>query len=458
VSLLRRRSEWMGAHAYWADWERAWRAVPVSRGLGEVCPELDARARRRDFGIGAAGGRRTDVEWLLGGKANMRLRAPRVVDLFCGAGGLSEGFRQAGCEIAAGLDIVPHFVQSFALNNPGAKAICADIREVPTESIARPGEVDVLIGGPCCQGFSTHGKRIAEDSRNFLFREMIRVARDLRPGWVLIENVKGLLYYDKGRFRQRIHEALFELGYAVDSRVLCAADFGVPQRRERVFFIATRTGVPICFPKATHGPGASRTPVTVRDAIGDLPSLGLGGGEASADYPTLPHSPYQAAMRRGSQRLTLHHARPVSQRALSIIQRIPEGHGIRYLPEADLPERFRKMRRISNGNLRRDCTTLYHRLRWEEPAYTVTCFFTNVSAGPFVHPEDDRALTRREAARLQSFLDAYSFTDRDTAKQIGNAVPPLLAKAIAEAMLGAMRGKARSCVIAAVEYPLPITV
>ena len=119
----------------------------------------------------------------------------------------------------------------------------------------------------------------------------------------------------------------------------------------------------------------------------------------------------------------------------------PQGQGVRYLPEDELPDRFRKMRTISTGKLRKDATTLYHRLAWDKPSYTITCYFTNVSAGPFVHPVDDRALSPREAARLQSFSDAYSFSPSAIPRQIGNAVPPLLAKAVANTILAVMRGE-----------------
>lgn len=366
---------------------------------------------------------------------------PRVLDLFCGAGGLSEGFQQAGYDVVAGLDFDPIALESFSHSHPTAQTFCGDIREISSSAFQELGEIDVLIGGPSCQGFSTQGKRIAEDPRNFLFREFMRVAHDLRPTWVVIENVKGLLWYDKGAFRQRIHEALEELGYRVESKLLLAANYGVPQLRERIFFIATRTDAPIVFPVETHGPGREQPWVTVRDAIGDLPSLGVSGGEESMLYPSPPLSDYQALMRDQSSFLTLHKARSVSAPALSIIRRIPQGQGVRYLPEDELPDRFRKMRTISTGKLRKDATTLYHRLAWDKPSYTITCYFTNVSAGPFVHPVDDRALSPREAARLQSFSDAYSFSPSAIPRQIGNAVPPLLAKAVANTILAVMRGE-----------------
>jgi DNA (cytosine-5)-methyltransferase 1 len=368
---------------------------------------------------------------------------PTVLDLFCGAGGLSEGFQRAGFKILGGVDNDPTAIESFSANHPESKAICADIREVSSVELMALGEPDVLIGGPSCQGFSTHGKRIAEDPRNFLFREFVRVTRDLTPKWVVIENVKGMLWYDKGAFRTRIHEAFEELGYRIASKVLLAADYGVPQMRERIFFIGTRTDAPVTFPEPTHG--TNEVPwLAVDDAISDLPSLGLGGGDPAVPYLSPPITKYQQEMREGSDYLTLHTARPVSARALSIIRRIPQGKGIRHLPEEELPERFRRMRTISNGRLRRDCTTLYHRLDPNRPSYTITCYFTNVSSGPFVHPYDDRAISPREAGRLQSFSDRYVFAPRALPRQIGNAVPPLLARAVASVVLSAIRGEIES--------------
>lgn len=368
----------------------------------------------------------------------MLANPPRVLDLFCGAGGLAEGFRQAGFEIAGGLDNDPIALTTFERNHPNAMTFLGDIRNVSSEVISEVGPIDVLVGGPSCQGFSTHGKRIAEDPRNFLFREFIRVVRDFLPPWVVIENVKGLLWYDKGAFRQRIHEALEELGYDVRSGLHLAADFGVPQRRERIIFVATNTGCDIPFPRPTHGPMTDQAWLSVRDAVGDLPSLGL-GGRYEGIYPEPALSEYQSAMRRNCEFLTMHEATPISDRALAIVRRIPQGKGIRHLSEDELPDRFQRMRTISNGKLRRDCTTLYHRLAWDLPSYTITCYFRNVSSGPFVHPEDDRALSFREAARLQSFADDYIFDRRALARQIGNAVPPLMAKSVADAILRASR-------------------
>lgn len=364
--------------------------------------------------------------------------APRVLNLFCGAGGLADGFRQAGCQIVAGVDWDPNAVATFRTNHPQALVMEGDIREVASRRLESVGPIDILIGGPSCQGFSTHGKRIFDDPRNFLFREFARVAEDLKPPWIVIENVKGMLSFKHGLFRKWIQQAFEDIGYRIDSRMVLAADYGVPQLRQRIVFIGTRTEQPIGFPEPTHGATLGQPWVTVRDAISDLPSLGESGGSDDIEYPSLPSSAYQQWARNGSHRLTLHLARHVSPLAMSIIRQIPMGTGIRHLTEDQLPDRFRRMRTISNGRLRRDCTTLYYRAAWDRPSYTITCYFRNVSAGPFVHPAADRAFTPREAARLQSFQDTYKFVGTSIPRQIGNAVPPLLARSIAKAVVESM--------------------
>jgi DNA (cytosine-5)-methyltransferase 1 len=368
----------------------------------------------------------------------LELMQPILVDLFCGAGGLSLGARLAGFKIGAALDIDPNVCGTYAANFQDTPVICADIRELSGSDILRAipeHRVDVLAAGPCCQGFSTHGKRDRQDPRNFLFKEFIRIVRSIQPPWVLMENVKGLLTYDRGWYRDTISDSLKRAGYRVEVRLLNAADYGVPQRRERIVFLATNTNRQIDFPSPSHcSPNESsilglQNYVTVGEALGDLPALGASG--SSQHYAGPPTNAYQRYCRNENKHLTLHSARSVSEYAMSIIRRIPEGKGLRFLPPETLPERFHRMRRISTGAFRRDCTTLYYRLSPEQPAYTITCYFTNVSSGPFVHPSANRALTAREAARLQSFPDSYVFRPPKINHQIGNAIPPLLGRAVA---------------------------
>jgi len=395
----------------------------------------------------------------------------KAIELFCGAGGTSFGFILGGYDVLLGVDFDPDAIQTFESNHPGAKSIVGDIskiKESQIDSAIKGASLDLLIGGPSCQGYSTIGKRIDEDPRNSLFRHYLRIVDHLRPKWIVFENVKGFLISGGGRFFKEFSSSLEKIGYDISAGLVNAADFGVPQRRERVIVIGNRVGIEPSLPMSTHEdprcPMCSRpdgskrvrgkTTVThcqvcggsgywhskgkkpwvnLRDAIGDLPLLADEvGSDSFCEYSTPASSAYQKWVRTGSRGYDLHRAKKVSPYALSIISKIPPGMGIRSIPESQLPDRFKIMRTVKNGNLRRDCTTLYHRLGWDMPSYTITCYFENVSSGAFTHPESNRPITVREAARLQSFPDRFAFNHKNVRRQIGNAVPPLLAMAIAE--------------------------
>jgi DNA (cytosine-5)-methyltransferase 1 len=346
----------------------------------------------------------------------------------------------AGFESVYALDFDKNAAATYKRNHPDTTIECRDIAGVdPSEVIAAAGgrEIDLLAGGPSCQGYSTHGKRKADDPRNFLFEHFIRIAAGIRPKCILIENVQGLLTYNKGFFRDKIIGELNALGYHAEARVLCAADYGVPQLRRRIFFLATRLGSEVVFPSPTHAevPLTTLGPyVTVGDALGDLPLLGNTKNPDRVEYVTGPTNDFQRYARTGSRWVTLHEARSLSAQALKIAHHVSEGSGLRSIPLAILPDRFKKMRTISSGNLRKDCTTLYYRLSRNRPAYTITCFFRNIASGPFLHPIENRSLSCREAARLMSFRDSYRFEGTSVARQIGNAVPPLLARAVGGAI------------------------
>ena len=368
-----------------------------------------------------------------------------AIDLFCGAGGLSYGLEAAGFDVRLGVDNDKHALATFDANHR-AKALLADVREISGEALlAAAGleELDLLAGGPCCQGFSTHGKRLADDPRNFLYVEFMRLVGEIRPATVVMENVKGLLLASKGAFKQEVFSRFNDLGYEVTAKLLLAADFGVPQKRERVIFLATRLDGNLDFPQPTHGPKTSPKVqsgellpyVTLGEAISDLPVLGDHHLSEPVNYINgCELSDYQINMRSDSAEIWNHIAKPLSPLAFSIMSQLGQGEGLRSLSPDQLPERFSKMRRISDGSLRRDCTTLYHRLSTEEPAYTITCNFRNVSSGAFTHPTQNRSLTPREAARLQSFPDSFRFLSSAVPRQIGNAVPPLLGKVIGESV------------------------
>jgi len=376
----------------------------------------------------------------------MTPKSPIAIDLFCGAGGLSEGLRQAGFDTRVGLDFDKDAMATFAANHPDAERILGNVESVTgKELMLRAGadDIDLIAGGPSCQGFSTHGKRIQDDPRNFLFKHFVRIVSEVRPKMFLMENVKGMLTFSKGAFRNQIEQAFAEIGYRCAFSTVGAADYGVPQLRHRVLFIGTRIDeLELSFPKPTHSDKrlGLKPYITVREAIGDLPLMKRDYKTQTRLYSSTPQNPYQTYLRAGAGKtLTLHVSAALSDQAQRLANFIGHGEGLRAVPVRYLPERFRKMRTISTGALRHDCTTLYHRLDPDRPSYTITCYYRNVSSGPFLHPYEDRSISHREAARLMSFPDRYEFKGVNLTRQIGNAVPVLMAKAIGQEILKSLR-------------------
>jgi len=373
---------------------------------------------------------------------------PIAIDLFCGAGGLSEGLDQAGFETRVGVDFDKNAIATFKLNHPKAAAVLGDVADVTGDQLKRlagSDDIDLIAGGPSCQGFSTHGKRIQDDPRNFLFKHFVRLVDEVRPKMFLMENVKGMLTYSKGEFRRQIDAAFREIGYVTDFTTVCAADFGVPQMRHRVLFIGTRLdGIKLSFPEATHGDSRQGLLpyVTLEEAIGDLPLMNGDYKREHWSYAHAPKSSFQMYARSGARkRITMHISSPLSGQAARLAKHIGPGQGLRAVPVEALPDRFKKMRTIKNGQLRRDCTTLYHRLSPTRPSYTITCYYRNVASGPFLHPYEDRSLSHREAARLMSFPDHYQFGGSNFTRQIGNAVPPLMGRAIGKHLIGLLTNR-----------------
>jgi len=362
-----------------------------------------------------------------------------VVDLFCGAGGLSIGFEMAGFEIVVGIDIEASFLKSFNSAHPGAVAIKEDLNKNKVKEMLKTHdinaeEVHVVIGGPPCQGFSTVGNRMIDDPRNNLVREFARAVKELKPPIFLMENVPGLASMKNGVGELIVEELLkvFEdLGYKTVYNILVAADYGVPQLRKRLFFVGIRRDLNASFswPNRTHFPKTSlqshmsegKKYVTVREAISDLPSLKA--GEEKVEYKSPPKNDYQKWARMGCKNLLNHKTPNHSEIVLERIRNIPPGGN-----HSNLPTELK---------LKSGYPNIYGRLRWDEPADTITGNFGCASApGRFIHPEDDRVLSVREGARLQSFPDKIEFFGSlsQQYKQVGNAVPPLLAKAVANSI------------------------
>lgn len=351
----------------------------------------------------------------------LNLTKHRVVDLFAGTGGLSHGFERAGYEIVAALDFNEAMAKTYLENHPHVPFLCEDIRSVKASDLLTraklpKSEIELVVGGPPCQGFSTVGDRDPDDPRNSLFDDFMRILREVQPRGVLIENVTGILSMEQGKVKRSVLEQLRALGYRVDVKILNALDFGVPQRRKRVFFVGLKSSEP-------EFPSPSGERVTVRDAISDLPSLDPGEGKSVAKYEGEPTSEYSTEMREASKKLYNHVATNHTDVVVERIHNIPPGGN-----HQDLPERLK----LSGG-----FPNMYGRLEWNEPADTITGNCGCVSApGRFIHPRDSRGITVREAARLQSFPDEYRFygTRREKYRQVGNAVPPLLAEQLARSL------------------------
>uniref|UniRef100_UPI002ED9530E DNA cytosine methyltransferase n=1 Tax=Devosia faecipullorum TaxID=2755039 RepID=UPI002ED9530E len=360
--------------------------------------------------------------------------AGTVVDLFCGAGGLSEGLRQAGFRVLAGSDIDDAAGKTFVATHPEAEFFLGPIQDLTVAKLLRAtglkkGELDVLVGGPPCQGYSVynHGRGV-HDPRAGLFREYLRIVKGLMPKWLVMENVSGLTSIADGGIIREIEEGMGALGYRVKWKILKAEEYGVPQERRRIVFIANRIGAPIEFPRPTHGPGLLPY-VTIWDAISDLPVL-VNGDTAGADfYATLPVNAYQAELRADVERLSNHTASRLSQVNLQRMKHIPAGGSWRDIPFDLLPEGMKRAKRS-------DHTKRYGRPRKTDLSCTILTK-CDVHWGAYIHPEQDRAITVREAARLQSFPDFFEFKGSRTEQyvQVGNAVPPLLGRAIGMALL-----------------------
>ena len=370
-------------------------------------------------------------------KAPDRDKVP-VLDIFCGTGGFSSGFEQTGkFQVIGGLDFMPDRIDTFSFNHPAAKAYCYDITKFPLSEFERDIVPQVIIGGPPCQGFTSIRpfRSVNEnDPRNNLFVHFALAVKRMRPKWFVLENVVGLSTHQGGKTLTRLCSIFEGLGYAVSWSVLNAVHFGLPQRRERLVMVGSSEGQTFEFPKPTHyfaGRSMAKNStscsgiakrrlkpvVTVMDAIGDLPKVDAGRTATGCGRAT---TPYQRMMRRGNAaELGLHSATAHSERMLEIIRH--SGPNRSSIPKGMVTTGF---------------STSYSRLDPDEPSVTITSNFGFAGSNKCIHPYQDRALTPREAARLQGFDDGYKFIGNRTKilKQIGNAVPPILGRVIGDAV------------------------
>lgn len=346
------------------------------------------------------------------------MRKPTVIDLFCGAGGLALGLKNAGFKLVGSVEYDAKACVTYR-KNLGSHLMEADISTLSVEDVLAKaglnvGECDLLAGGPPCQGFSVQRRGSDEDPRNELVLQFLRFVEGVLPKFFLMENVSGLMSKRGMPFLNVVIRRAEELGYVVHIQKLDAADYGVPQSRKRVILVGERVqpyASRYSFPdsRITNGDYA-----TVRDAIGDLPAPPLDGSEHSQ----IPN-----------------HAREAKLSKLNIerIRHVPQGGGREYLPEhLQLP--------CHKNNPSHRHTDVYGRLAWDKPAGTITARFDSFTRGKFAHPEEHRSITLREGARLQTFPDDFVFfgNREEIAKQIGNAVPPKLAKALGASIIEAL--------------------
>jgi DNA (cytosine-5)-methyltransferase 1 len=390
------------------------------------------------------------------------------VDLFCGAGGLSVGFEEAGFKAVFANDNDPFACDTYEFNHPAAHICRGDVEAVTAANILERTGLDsipLVIGGPNCQGVSLRGKRDPDDPKNRMFFHFRRLIAELRPEWFVMENVPGLLHRHNSGLLRTIYEAFDEIGYHCGGEVLLAADYGVPQLRYRFVMIGNRMGEPVLFPEATHrcpivlddpglfDPDDERQDwLTVRDGIGDLPEIKNGGGADEIPYPQVDEESlreFQQRSRQGSEGLFNHVCHRTPRHNIELIKHIAPGKNWKAIPEQLRPPRFKHV-------ALKDHTTTFGRLRWDMPARTITTYFNNISSGAFTHPEQHRGISVREGARLQSFPDWYRFkgTLARQYRQVGNAVPPLMAAHVARLIHTVLSGRAPDTDVheAAVQY------
>ena len=369
----------------------------------------------------------------------------KVIDLFAGVGGLSSGFRKAGYDIVLANEIDKSISDSYKKNHPDTLMINDDIKNFIPYLDELNDKVDVIIGGPPCQGFSMAGARIRkknaflEDPRNFLFRNYFEVVQKVEPKYFIMENVPGMLSMSNGKIIEEIEnlfsdETNFKKGkYYIYKQVLCASDYGVPQDRHRlIIFVLNKK---INFKKAFEETknrmikSGEIKKATIYDAISDLNYLSSGEGDFEQDYKNKPLTEYQKERRKNSKILYNHKATTHNKVAIDRINELKPG-GRRL----DLKE-GKNIKSVHSG--------AYGRMRWEDLSKTIITRFDTPSSGVYIHPEQARTITPREAARLQSFDDDFIFYGNKSSviKQIGNAVPPLLAYYLANVIKDVEEGK-----------------
>lgn len=335
---------------------------------------------------------------------------PKVIDLFCGCGGLSQGFIDAGYNVILGIDKWQDAIETFNFNHKNSNGIVADLLTLSPETVSKNEKidnVDVIIGGPPCQGFSIAGKRIVDDERNQLYKSFLHYVEFFRPKAFLMENVPNIMSIGQGAIKEQIIIDFENIGYKISNKILLASDYGVPQNRKRAFFVGLRDGSVFDFPEPT----TPDNKITSKQAISDLPEHTLKDGES---YSFDSKSNYQKQMRNGNKVVFNHQITEHKDKTIEIIAMVPDGGNYK-----SLPKELHSTRKVNIA---------WTRLNSNKPSFTI-----DTGHNHHFHYEFNRVPTARESARLQSFHDDFIFKKGKTSqlKQIGNAVPPLLAKEIA---------------------------
>jgi len=342
-----------------------------------------------------------------------------VLDLFCGCGGLSKGFEKAGFNVILGVDNDEMALTTFKKNHKNSLTLNADLSNIDTFDticdMIQNKSIDVIVGGPPCQGFSLSGPRNFDDERNKLYLAMIETVKRFSPRAFVIENVPGMATLYNGEIKGEIIKRFSRMGYNVSCEILCAADYGVPQLRNRLFFVGLKSKDDFIFPSATND---IDNYITCQDAISDLPSRAEELGKEEDIYIKTPYTPYQKQMRGSAKILYNHVATNHTQMVKDVIALVPEGGNYKNLPEG-----------VGSSRKFNEAWTRYHSLK---PSKTIDTGHRN-----HFHYKYNRVPTIRENARLQSFPDDFIFYGNKTQqnRQVGNAVPPLLGYAIAKQLL-----------------------
>lgn len=335
----------------------------------------------------------------------------KIVDLFCGAGGMGLGFKWAGFEIVASVDLWNDAIETLRLNHPSANPLCMSVENfnrnlLPELLSSHQDGITGVVGGPPCQGFSSVGTRDASDPRNHLYLDFFNTVEACNPQFFVIENVRGMLTLGKGAFLRDIMERFSAIGYVVSWKLVNSAEYGVPQNRYRVFIVGLKS-------REFEFPLAGKIRVAAEDAIGDLPQPQMLETDA-IEYPHKPTNEFQAFMRQNSLGVFNHQGTNHSEQTIAIISKIPDGGSIKALPRE-----YWQVRKYNKA---------FQRMNSKLPSNTIDTGHRN-----YFHYSENRIPTVRESARIQSFPDSFIFTGTKGSqyKQVGNAVPPLLANWIA---------------------------